>query len=724
MIGRLLAVLVSQCSGPVPRSSVLRLVVAGLLLVGAVLGVPAGPAGAHASFVKASPAPGRGLVQAPGDVVIRFSEPLVRDLSRIEVVDRTGTDVTRGPTQPVQGDDRALRRPLRPLPPGGYTVRWTTVSPLDGHTLKGSYTFAVGTGASPTDTVADGPVDSEGWLGLFGRLAALGGLTLWLGIVLVGRRAVAAGAPRRPLTVLRRGAPLAVGAGTLASLVSGSLVASGSLAGLDSVVLASASGRWRLLLVAVAGVAAAWSPSRSVPRVLLAGVAAQAEAASGHAASSPVPVLATASFAVHLAAVGVWVTAVVAALLAEGHRRSVLARMSPWAIGAASVVGLTGVANAAIELQHPSDLVNTGYGRAVLAKAVAFGLMAAFGALHARRRRRASARGLEFPLRAELSAAFAALLVATLLVGFPNPPADAAGQRAAVQGTPLARAVEGRAAVSVATASGRLTIGLTLGPPRPGVVEASVRVLGLEAGDALREATLGAEGPGGRAVAFLLRGCGFGCYRGAARIDTDGRWTFRLSFASNLGPVRVAYDIPLPAADGRAELAHMYEAMRAVTSATVEEALSDSTDGRGLTSVYTFSAPNRMRWAVQGGSTRIAIGRQGYQREKPDASWEAYRWPGSGFAWPGAFYDGFFAGAEAVRIIGRDDLRGVPALILGFVQPEYPAWYRLWIGVDDGRLYRLEMRAERHIMDQTFVGYGEPVSIQPPPLGREEDRPG
>lgn len=140
------------------------------LIAGAVLVVTAAtPAGAHASFVRANPGPGVGLVQAPGDMVIRFTEPLVRELSRIEVADRKGADATRRPTQPVEGDPQAMRRPLGLLSPGEYTVRWTTVPPLDGQTLKGAYTFAVGTSATPADTVADGPIDSEGWLGLTGR---------------------------------------------------------------------------------------------------------------------------------------------------------------------------------------------------------------------------------------------------------------------------------------------------------------------------------------------------------------------------------------------------------------------------------------------------------------------------------------------------------------------------------------------------------------------------
>src|SRR5680860_1400737 len=368
------------------RRVVRALALLGVGLVAAL--VPASPASAHASFVEASPAPGVGLAQAAGEVVIRFTEPLVRDLSKIEVVDREGNDVTRAPTLPVEGDPQAMRRPLGLLSPGAYQVRWTTVSPLDGHTLKGRYTFAVGTAASPLDSVDDGPVDSEGWLGLAGRFTALAGLTLWAGLAFASQVALRAGVPERRLRILGRVAPTLVAAGTATALASSALVATGSLGALDTVALASNSGRLRLALVmaGVAGAAVGWA-RRRVSWAFAAG-ALLAEAASGHAASSPLPPVAIPSFAVHLAAVGVWVLGVAAALLSSRRLRSTLAAFAPYAVIAAGVVGLTGVANAFLELENLGDLTATGYGQVVVAKAVAFGTIALFGLLHHLARKR------------------------------------------------------------------------------------------------------------------------------------------------------------------------------------------------------------------------------------------------------------------------------------------------------------------------------------------------
>ncbi len=99
---------------------------------------PASPASAHAELVTATPAPGAGLPQAPGAVVLRFTEPLNMRLSEIRVLDSEGIDVGEGPSLAVPGEREAMRRELGLLSPDRYTVEWTTFSTVDGHTLRGS----------------------------------------------------------------------------------------------------------------------------------------------------------------------------------------------------------------------------------------------------------------------------------------------------------------------------------------------------------------------------------------------------------------------------------------------------------------------------------------------------------------------------------------------------------------------------------------------------------
>ena len=51
---------------------------------------------------------------------------------------------------------------------------------------------------------------------------------------------------------------------------------------------------------------------------------------------------------------------------------------------------------------------------------------------------------------------------------------------------------------------------------------------------------------------------------------------------------------------------------------------------------------------------------------------------------------------------------------LTFVQATYPAWYRAWIDRDTSRLLRLEMRADRHVMDQVYGPYDVPLEVEAP----------
>src|SRR2546422_3027131 len=187
-----------------------------------LLGAPA-VAQAHAELQLASPAPGTGLAQAPAAVVIKFSEPLNISLSRIEVLDATGGDVGSGPTEAVPGDADAMRRPLGLLPTGQYTVRWTSVSALDAHTLRGIYSFAVGTGASPDTTLANSPLDSEGPFGLVGRFVELVALGLWLAWALLGRASRRAGLDEPKTKRIGRLAPVLAFGGAILSLVSTTL---------------------------------------------------------------------------------------------------------------------------------------------------------------------------------------------------------------------------------------------------------------------------------------------------------------------------------------------------------------------------------------------------------------------------------------------------------------------------------------------------------------------
>src|SRR5207247_8142485 len=118
----------------------------------------------------------------------------------------------------------------------------------------------------------------------------------------------------------------------------------------------------------------------------------------------------------HLSVVGVWIYAIGTSLLAAPSVRRALGTFTPYAVTAAVVTAGTGLLNALLELADPADLVHTGYGLALVAKTLAFVMMASFGLLHFIWRRRGTAEPqLRGPVRAEATAASIALALATPL---------------------------------------------------------------------------------------------------------------------------------------------------------------------------------------------------------------------------------------------------------------------------------------------------------------------
>lgn len=452
---------------------------------------------------------------------------------------------------------------------------------------------------------------------------------------------------------------------------------------------------------------------------VLALVAVFAEAASGHAGSNPTPWVAATTFAVHLVVVGVWVYAVLVALLADGDRFGVLRRFTRPAVVAAAMVGLTGVASAWLELTSLDDLLGTAYGQTVLAKGAAFTAMALVGLEHWRRRRRGVAEAsISWLVRVEALVAVAALAVATLLVGFPNPPREAAAATAANDPVSVLQATLAQSSVSVGGRSGPYVVGVTVTPPRPGPVDVVVQVEGVEPGDALREVRVAATGP--TDTTARLTECGVGCYRGAMELSGEGAWALRVHGTTNAEPLDATVVLDLPAADGSARFDDVLTAMADLESARVREELRSEANANPIVSSYRFSAPDRMRWDVTPAtadgreSTRIAIGDTGYLTDASEADgWKTYDWIGEPFSWPVGFYEEFFVDATAIREVGAETLDGTPTTVLAFTQTAYPAWYRLWVD-DEDRIRRLEMLADGHFMDQYFQDLNEPVDVRPP----------
>ena len=98
---------------------------------------------AHAQLVRATPAVGGTVHEAPTAVTLRFSEKLEPKFSSVVVRDATGKQVDKGDSAVDKADRMVIRVPLPQLEPGVYKVEWKAVS-ADAHKINGDFTFKIG----------------------------------------------------------------------------------------------------------------------------------------------------------------------------------------------------------------------------------------------------------------------------------------------------------------------------------------------------------------------------------------------------------------------------------------------------------------------------------------------------------------------------------------------------------------------------------------------------
>ncbi|TMK55440.1 MAG: hypothetical protein E6G60_19510 [Actinobacteria bacterium] len=602
------------------------------------------------------------------------------------------------PRRRVSGDPAAMRRPLGLLRPGTYTVRWISVSSDDGHREEGSYTFAVATGtAAMTRLTSAGPLSTDGPVGTFASFLVLFGVALWAGLVVLRETARRGGAPERRVARLVRLAPALVVTGSLLAVVS--LIDPSSL---SRSVAAVAGGRVGVVRFVVLGAAAGAvvAHARLLVYTASAVVALVAQVASGHVTATASPLVASVVLMVHLAAAGVWVAAIVLALL-SARLVATLRVLSPYAVAAAAAVVATGIVSAAFEVASPVELVRSGYGIVLLAKLTAVILIGAFGAWHwlARRTRRPS-RPVRLALRLEAVAAGIALLLGTVLVGS-APPASAASRRVALPAS--AAALVERNIVSVAGASGPFVVAFTITPPRPGPIRVQLQVLGSTTSERVRSVVLDGSARDGTGFEVPLRPAHPDLYVGSARTDRAATWTLRASLDTDHGTIRVSVAVPLPAPSGIAELDRAIEAQQRLVSARVHETLQSTERSPLLVTDYRFHAPDTFGFSTPS-SDEVDIGARSYRRDAAASRWRAGD-TGFPFRWPTPYFR---------QLWGRDVVDGVPTHVVAFSRPDLPAWFELWVGDRDGLVRREQMLAEAHLMEHTYSDFDRVPSLAPP----------
>ena len=161
------------------------IVLASALLV--ALAVPA-VASAHAVLLRTSPIASKVVNASPPLVSLTYSEAVEPRFAIVSVTDAAGRSQTTGPPRRSATNADELDIPLQRLQQGWYLVYWRVVS-VDGHPVRGAFTFAVGPNAGPapqfvipslSETAATPRLLIARWATFLSLMAAVGLLVLRL----------------------------------------------------------------------------------------------------------------------------------------------------------------------------------------------------------------------------------------------------------------------------------------------------------------------------------------------------------------------------------------------------------------------------------------------------------------------------------------------------------------------------------------------------------------
>jgi copper transport protein len=449
----------------------------------ALAGPLAPRASAHAVLVHSEPADGTALAGAPGGLRLRFNEDISERFRRVQLIDArgravAGTSVRRGT------DGRELAVAIPRLPRGTYQVDWEVLAEDDGHVTGGALVFGVatrppagvrargapGTGGAPLDAALR-------WVdfSLLALLAGGIGMSALLAGFASGPGAVAS--RRRLLAGASCGATLAAALGVVL-FVRQTQALQATLSGGDALGRL-VSARWGTLwlarevaLVSVtgAGLLLLRRPARALYAAAGALIVALAviRALGAHAAAVEPSALAVAAHAAHVLAAAAWAGGVLGLAVAVGSARGEAAelvrairRPFAWAAGfSVLALAVTGLYAAGAQVASVDALLETFYGRTLIAKTALVLAAGGFGLGNALLLRRGAASGRL--LLAEAAAGVEIMLAAALLAAS-SPPRGPEFRAPSAAPTPL-----------VVRTVGDVLVTATVRPNRPGANLVSV----------------------------------------------------------------------------------------------------------------------------------------------------------------------------------------------------------------------------------------------------------
>jgi copper transport protein len=152
-----------------------------LLAMAAALALPAS-AWAHAALLRTVPSASGVVNSPPAEVSLTYSEAVEPRFAIVSVTDAGGTQQASGPPRRSPANPDTLVVPLRHLAQGWYLVYWRAIS-VDGHPVRGAFTFAVGPNPGPapqfvipstSETAATPALIVARWITFLSVMSAIG----------------------------------------------------------------------------------------------------------------------------------------------------------------------------------------------------------------------------------------------------------------------------------------------------------------------------------------------------------------------------------------------------------------------------------------------------------------------------------------------------------------------------------------------------------------------
>jgi copper transport protein len=385
-----------------------------IVAVAGALVLPA-TAWAHAALLRTVPQASGTVNTPPRQVALTFSEAVEPRFAIVSVTNAAGTQETTGPPRRSAADPDTLLVPLRVIPEGWYLVYWRAIS-VDGHPVRGAFTFAVGPNPGPapqfvipstSETAATPKLLTARWLVFISMMVAIGLAALRLAVARPMVRLVG-GTSLRSITVAfavsSAVALVAIPIYLFVATADFALRSVFAVGALVPLVRVSAFGRgffdlwvvFALFVVATALAIRIDRPERErrsvaellagIGAVLAAGAALLIPGAAGHAAQTAPRGWSLLFDWLHLVSGSIWIGGLVGLLvlwrsLAAGSRVAGLSiavpRFSSVAFVSVVTLVVSGTLAAYIHLPTVASLWETSYGQALLVKIVL--LIAALG---------------------------------------------------------------------------------------------------------------------------------------------------------------------------------------------------------------------------------------------------------------------------------------------------------------------------------------------------------